>query len=154
MWVSDSFFSPIFPLPSFFSPFFSATAILTSWFHPQTTSSLSKLTRNWRKCLLLASHNPTSWSHQLIWVEYAHNTIHVAATGMPPFPNSVGYQPHLFASQEPEAHVPFTQAFVQWCRLKWERASKVLFPSGKYDKAYPKYVCGQRVWLSTKDLFP
>ncbi|XP_058637507.1 uncharacterized protein LOC131543767 [Onychostoma macrolepis] len=95
----------------------------------RSTSSLSKLTRIWNRCLLSGipqSHFLKPSAHlDRVCPQYDPCGSHWYA----PFPNSVGHQPHLFASQEPEAHVPFTQAFVQWCRLKCERASKVLFQS-------------------------
>ncbi len=138
-----------------------ASASLTSGYHPQTNGQSERANQDLERMLrCLASHNPASWSQQLTWAEYAHNTLPVAATGMSPFQSSIGYQPPLFASQEPDAAVPSAQAFVQRCRRTWERARKALIQAGRRAKVAadrrrtpaPKYVCGQRVWLSTKDL--
>ncbi len=138
-----------------------ASASLTSGYHPQTNGQSERANQDLERMLrCLASHNPASWSQQLTWAEYAHNTLPVAATGMSPFQSSIGYQPPLFASQEPDAAVPSAQAFVQKCRRTWERARKALVQAGRRAKVAAdrrrtpalKYVCGQRVWLSTKDL--
>uniref|UniRef100_A0A9J8CNB0 Chromo domain-containing protein n=1 Tax=Cyprinus carpio carpio TaxID=630221 RepID=A0A9J8CNB0_CYPCA len=108
----------------------------------------------------LASHNPSSWSDQLTWAEYAHNSLPVSSTGMSPFMCSLGYQPPLFSSQGSEAAVPSVQAFVQRCRRTWRRAREALIrargrvktAADRHRRLTPHYVCGQRVWLSTKDL--
>ncbi len=85
---------------------------------------------------------------------------------MSPFQSSIDYQPLLFASQEPDAAVPSAQTkrcrchLVKRCRCTWERARKVLIQAGRHAKVAadrrrtpaPKYVCEQRVWLSTKNL--
>jgi hypothetical protein len=44
----------------------------------------------------LVSANPTTWSQQLVWVEYARNTLPCSATGLSPFACCLGYQPPLF----------------------------------------------------------
>ncbi len=141
-----------------FSRLMGASASLTSGFNPQTNGQSERANQDLDLMLhCLASQNPASWSQQLTWAEYAYNKLPVAATGMSPFQSSIGYQP-LFASQEPDAAVPYAQAFVQRCRRTWERARKPLIQSGRHAKVAadcrrspaPKYVYGQRVWLSTK----
>ncbi|KAI7808450.1 Pol polyprotein [Triplophysa rosa] len=138
-----------------------ASASLSSGFHPQTNGQCERANQDLgRKLRCLTSHNPCSWSQQLSWVEYAHNSLPVSSSGMSPFECSVGYQPPLFPSQEPEAAVPSALAFVRRCRRTWTRARGVLARTSQRTKAAadrhrispPPYVCGQRVWLSTKDL--
>ncbi len=77
-----------------------------------------------------------------------------------PFECSIGYLPPLFPSPEPDAAVPSTLAFIRRCRSVWKKARKVLVQASRRTKAAadrhlipaPRYVCGQKVWLSTKDL--
>lgn len=72
----------------------------------------------------------------------------------------LGYQPPLFPSQDTEAAVPSVQAFIQYYRRKWRRAREAWIRAGERTKTAadhrrrvaPRYVCGQRVWLLTKDL--
>ncbi|KAI7797064.1 hypothetical protein IRJ41_012065 [Triplophysa rosa] len=79
---------------------------------------------------------------------------------MSPFECSLGYQPPLFPSQELDAAVPSALAFVRRCHRVWTKAREVLARTTLRTKAAadrhrispPAYVCGQRVWLSTKDL--
>ncbi len=79
---------------------------------------------------------------------------------MSPFECSIGYLPPLFPSQEPDAAVPSALAFVRRCRSVWRNSRKALVQASRRTKAAadrhripaPRYVCGQKVWLSTKDL--
>ncbi len=71
----------------------------------------------------LVSQNPSSWSQQFSWVEYAHNSLPVCSTGLSPFECSLGYQPPIFPSLESEVAVPSAHAFVQRCRRTWNRPS-------------------------------
>ena len=66
--------------------------------------------------VLVVLTNPTTWSRQLVWVEYVQNTIPSSATGLSPFECSMGYQPPLFPEQEQEVSVPSAQMFVRLCR--------------------------------------
>ncbi len=87
------------------------------------------------------------------------NSLPVAASDMSPFEYSVGYKPPLFPSQEPDAVVPSTLAFVQRCLRNLEKVGGGLVQTSGRTKAAtdrcrsspPAYVCGQRLWLS-KDL--
>ncbi len=138
-----------------------ASASLSSGFHPQTNGQCERANQDLERMLrCLTSNNPSSWCQQLSWIEYARNSLPVAASGMSPFECSVGYKPPLFPSQEPDAAVPSALAFVQRCRRSWERVREILLRTAGRTKAAadrrrsppPTYVCGQRVWLSTKDL--
>ncbi|RXN22249.1 Retrotransposable element Tf2 type 1 [Labeo rohita] len=108
----------------------------------------------------LVTQNPSSWSQQLPWVEYAHNSLPVSATGLSPFECSLCYQPPIFPSLESEVAVPSAHAFVQRCRHTWRRARETLLRVGARTKAQPDrhrskppvYVVGQKVWLSSKDI--
>ncbi|KAI7790520.1 Pol polyprotein [Triplophysa rosa] len=138
-----------------------ASASLSSGYHPQTNGQCERANQELgRRLRCLTSSNPGSWSQQLSWVEYAHNSLPVSATGMSPFECSLGYQPPLFPSQELDAAVPSALAFVRRCHRVWTKAREVLARTTLRTKAAadrhrispPAYVCGQRVWLSTKDL--
>ncbi len=130
-------------------------------FIPRPTDSVSepiRISSGLSRCL--AFRDPASWSQQLTWIEYSHNTLPVASTGMSPFECSIGYLPPLFPSQEPDAAVPSALAFVRRCRSVWRKARKALVQASRRTKAAadrhripaPRYVCGQKVWLSTKDM--
>lgn len=138
-----------------------ATVSLTSGYHPQTNGQAERLNQELETGLrCLSSQNPSSWSKMLIWIEYAHNTLPSASTGLTPFQCVFGYQSPLFPDLEQEVNVPSATAMVRQCRRMWTRARQALLhSSAAYKKSAdrrrrvaPAYSPGQRVWLSTKDL--
>ncbi len=97
---------------------------------------------------------------ELTMFEYAHNSLPVSSTGLSLFQRCLGYQPPLFPSQESNAVVPSAHAFIQRCRRTWRIAREALTRTGERNKVSadrhrtkpPLYVCGQKVWLSSKDI--
>ncbi|KAL0161469.1 hypothetical protein M9458_045194, partial [Cirrhinus mrigala] len=113
------------------------TSRLSSGFHPQTNGQCERANQDLKRGLrCLTSHNP----------EYAHNSLPVSSSGMSPFECSLGYQPPLFPPQELNAVVLSALAFVRRCCHTTKAAADRRWVSPS------TYVCGQRVWLSTKDL--
>ncbi len=138
-----------------------ATVSLSSGYHPQSNGQTERANQDLERMLrCVVSQNPSSWSQQLSWVEYAHNSLPVSATGLSPFECSLGYQPPIFSSLESEVAVPSAHAFVQRCRRTWSRARHTLLQVGARTKAKadrhrsrpPVYVVGQKVWLSSKTI--
>ncbi len=146
--------------PQFVSKFWSefcrllgATVSLSSGYHPQSNGQTERANQDLERMLrCVASQNPSSWSQQLSWVEYAHNSLPVSGTGLSPFEGSLGYQPPIFSSLESEVAVPSAHAFVQRCRRTWSRARQTLLQVGARTKAKadrhrsrpPVYVVGQK----------
>ncbi|CAM4349732.1 unnamed protein product [Leuciscus chuanchicus] len=138
-----------------------ASVSLSSGFHPQTNGQAERTNQIVGRLLRsLAFQNPSSWVEQLPWAEYAHNSLPSSATGLSPFHCCLGYQPPLFSSQETESNVPSVQAFIRRCKNTWRRVRASLYRSRvrvlrnakKHRVKSPRYVCGQRVWLSTVNL--
>lgn len=89
------------------------SASLSSGFHPMSNNQLEQANQDLEttlRCLVFV--NPTTWSQQLMWVEYARNTLLCSATGLLPFVCSMGYQPSRFHEQE-EVSIPSAQMFVR-----------------------------------------
>ncbi len=96
-----------------------ATFSLSSEFHPQLNGQWEHNQEMGTILHCLSSRNLSSWSRQLLWVEYAYNTLLSSATGLSPFQCSWGYQPPLFPEQEREANIPsafILSVFIRCCR--------------------------------------
>lgn len=138
-----------------------ASVCLSSGFHPQTNGQTERANQQLETVLrCVASQNPTSWSQQLPWAEYAINSHISSSTGRSPFECSLGYQPPLFPDQELEVGSPSAESFIRRCRRTWRRTRSTLLRASAKMKAQadkhrtqaPRYRQGQRVWLSTQDL--
>jgi transposase InsO family protein len=138
-----------------------ASPSLSSGFHPQTNGQAERANQIVGRILRsLAFRNPASWTEQLPWAEYAHNSAPSSATGLSPFHCCLGYQPPLFPSQDSDSSVPSAKAFIRRCRRTWRRVRSALCHSrsltrraaNKHRVKSPRYTCGQRVWLSTLNL--
>lgn len=134
---------------------------LSSGFYPQTNGQTERFNQELETGLrLLCARDPASWAKNMVWVEYAHNSLPSSATGLTPFQTVYGYQPPLFSSQESEITVPSAFALVRRCHLAWRRARQALLHSSanykkwadKHRSPAPQYRMGQRVWLASKDL--
>ena len=136
-----------------------ATVSLSSGYHPQTNGQSERANQEMEAALhCVTSANVSSWSSQLPWDEYAHNSLTNASTGMSPFMCALGYQPPLFPSLEAEIAVPSVQAHMRRCRHTWRRACSALLRATNRSQHQanrchtPACTPGQRVWLRSKDL--
>ena len=138
-----------------------ATSSLSSGFHPQSNGQSERANQEMEAALRCITHaSPTTWSSQLPWVEYAHNTLLNASTGLSPFMASLGYQPPLFPDLEEEIAVPSVQTHLRRCRRIWKRtrtallqaSSRSQLQANKRRRPAPEYAPGQGVWLRAKDL--
>uniref|UniRef100_A0AAQ4PE51 Chromo domain-containing protein n=1 Tax=Gasterosteus aculeatus aculeatus TaxID=481459 RepID=A0AAQ4PE51_GASAC len=108
----------------------------------------------------MVSSHPSTWSKQLMWVEYAHNTLISSSTGLSPFQCAHGYQPPLFPALEREVSCPAVQTFIRQCRGTWAQARANLQRSvtrysasaNRRRSTAPTYRVGQKVLLSTQYL--
>lgn len=97
------------------------TVSLSSGFHPQTNGQVERANQELEVALQrVTASNPSTWSSQLPWIKYAHNSLcpqlcTSIATGMCPFECSQGYQPPLFPIQENNFAVPSVQAHIPYC---------------------------------------
>lgn len=138
-----------------------AKVSLSSGFHPQTNGQCERANQDLEAALrCVAAQNPSAWSEYLPWVEYAHNSLPSAATGMSPFECSLGYLPPLFPHQERDIAVPSVKDHLHRCRNIWRSARDALLRTAERNRQIadrhrtpsPSYQPGQKVWLSTRDI--
>ncbi|KAI3359441.1 hypothetical protein L3Q82_002949 [Scortum barcoo] len=102
-----------------------ATVSLSSGYHPESNGQTERLNQELETCLrYLVSQNQTTWSDYLTWIEYAHNALPTAATGLSPFHVVYGYQPPLFPVNEEEVTVPSAHAMARRCRKPGSQNAK------------------------------
>lgn len=69
---------------------------LSSGFHPQSNGLSERLNLQLKTSLrILCSTDPSSWSRNLVWTEYAHNSLPSVSMGFSPFEVVYGYPPPL-----------------------------------------------------------
>lgn len=138
-----------------------AKVSLSSGYHPQSNGQTERTNQQMEAALrCMVTKHPSSWASQLLWVEYAHNTLTSSSTGLSPFQCAYGFQPPLFPALEREVSCPSVEAFIRRCRRVWTQARKALLRSGQRSSTAanrrrskaPVYQVGQKVCLSTKDL--
>lgn len=99
---------------------------LLSRYHPQSNGQTEQLNQELEKVLCLASQTPENWRYNLIWVEFAHNSLTSVSTGLSPFECVHGYQLPLFSALEREIRVPSAATLIHRCRCTWARACQML----------------------------
>uniref|UniRef100_A0A8C6Q4V1 Gypsy retrotransposon integrase-like protein 1 n=1 Tax=Nothobranchius furzeri TaxID=105023 RepID=A0A8C6Q4V1_NOTFU len=142
-----------------FAAHLGAQVSLTSGFHPQTNGQCKRLNQELKAMLrCVCSSNPSSWSSQLPWMEYAHNSHTASSTGQFPFEVSLGYQPSLFPS---DSASPITvPQFLRRARRTWNQTRTALQCTAdrnhrladRHLRPAPPYTPGQLVWLSSRDI--
>ena len=137
------------------------SACLSSGFHPQSNGQNERLNQEIEATLrCLTSSNPKAWAPLLPWVEYAHNSLVNASTGLSPFMCSLGYQPPLLSSDHAQVKVPSVQAHIERCHRIWQKTQESLVRASKRSEIQanrrrspaPNYTAGQMVLLNTKTL--
>uniref|UniRef100_A0A8C6LZ78 Integrase catalytic domain-containing protein n=1 Tax=Nothobranchius furzeri TaxID=105023 RepID=A0A8C6LZ78_NOTFU len=138
-----------------------ASVSLSSGYHPQTNGQTERANQQlglYLRCFVSAQ--PSQWPEYLLWAELSHNLHTSSTTHMSPFEVCYGYQPLVFAHQEPEVAVPAAQSLVRRCKNAWIKArASITQANARYARQHlrrhrpdPSYVPGDKVWVSTTDL--
>ncbi|KAI3375257.1 hypothetical protein L3Q82_021764, partial [Scortum barcoo] len=101
-----------------------ATVSLSSGYHPESNGQTDRELKTCLRCLV--AQNQTTWSDHLMWIEYAHNALPTAASGLSPFYVVYGYQPPLFQKRE-EVTIPFAHAMAR----RWRKIQSIGVLRGK-----------------------
>uniref|UniRef100_A0A1A8H9T6 Integrase catalytic domain-containing protein n=1 Tax=Nothobranchius korthausae TaxID=1143690 RepID=A0A1A8H9T6_9TELE len=136
------------------------TVSFSSGFHPQTNTQVERFNQDLETTLrAMCSKKPTTWSSQLPWAEYSHNSL-VNSTRFSPFQAAYGFQPPLFPHQERSASVSSPAMFVQRCQRTWMDYRSRLVQNQEWltavtnhqRSAAPDYKVGDKVWLASADV--
>ncbi|KAK2906244.1 hypothetical protein Q8A73_010187 [Channa argus] len=120
-------------------------------FHPQTNSQVERYNQDLETTLqALCSMNPGSWSSQLLWAEYAHNSL-VTLSSYSPFQAAYAYQQPLFPQQELRAASSEPAGFVRHTLLL-KRQERICLSANRCHIPAPEYQVGDKVWLSSQDV--
>ncbi|KAK2906243.1 hypothetical protein Q8A73_010186 [Channa argus] len=124
---------------------------VVSRFHPQTNSQVERYNQDLETTLqALCSMNPGSWSSQLLWAEYAHNSL-VTLSSYSPFQAAYAYQQPLFPQQELRAASSEPAGFVRHTLLL-KRQERICLSANRCHIPAPEYQVGDKVWLSSQDV--
>uniref|UniRef100_A0A8C6KS06 Chromo domain-containing protein n=1 Tax=Nothobranchius furzeri TaxID=105023 RepID=A0A8C6KS06_NOTFU len=135
-----------------------ASVSLSSGYHPQTNGQTERANQQLDRYLrCFVSAQPSQWPKYLLWAELSHTS---STTHVSPFEVCYGYQPPVFAHQEPEVAVPAAQSLVRRCKNAWIKAqASNTRANARYARQHlrrhrpgPSYVPGDEVWVSTVDL--
>uniref|UniRef100_A0A8C6MLR6 Integrase catalytic domain-containing protein n=1 Tax=Nothobranchius furzeri TaxID=105023 RepID=A0A8C6MLR6_NOTFU len=131
-----------------------ASVSLSSGYHPQTNGQSERANQQLGRYLrCFVSAQPSQWPKYLLWAELSHNLHTSSATQMSPFEVCYGYQPPVFAHQEPEVAVPAAQSLVRRCKNAWIKArASITRANARYSHQHlrrhrpgPSYAPGDKV---------
>ncbi|KAI3352638.1 hypothetical protein L3Q82_019228, partial [Scortum barcoo] len=131
-----------------------ATVSLSSGYHPESNGQTEWLNQELETCLrCLVAQNQTSWTDHLTWIEYAHNSLPTATTGLSPFQVTHDDQPPLFPVNKEEVTVPSAHAMAKRCRKIWAAARQIFLrgqermktTADRHRHPAPAYTLGQKV---------
>ncbi|KAK3508000.1 hypothetical protein QTP70_010157 [Hemibagrus guttatus] len=102
-----------------------------------------------------------SWSQYLGWAEYAQNSLRQPSTGLTPFQCVLRYQPPLFPWSGEPSDIPVVDHWFRESERVWGSAHHQLqhtlrrrrLTADRRRSDAPAYRPGQKVWLSTKDIW-
>ncbi|XP_044044042.1 uncharacterized protein LOC122872197 [Siniperca chuatsi] len=154
--------------PQFISRFWKAffsllgvTVSLSSGYHPQSNGQTERKIQDIGRFLRTFCHDhQDSWNQFLGWAEYAQNSLRQPSTGLTPFQCVLGYQPPLFPWSGEPLEVPAVDHWFRESERVWDAAHHQLrralcrrrLTANHRRSTTPRYLPGQKVWLSTRDI--